>query len=53
MAEAKRRRKEDGSIKCKGGEMRCTGRNGRDETVISRLTFGHTGLKYIIQNRKS
>jgi len=24
--------------------MRCTGRKMRDETIMSRLRFGHTGL---------
>jgi len=31
-------------IQRKVGEMRCTGRKRRDETIISRLRFGHTGL---------
>ena len=28
----------------KVGEMRSTGRNRREESIISRLRFGHTGL---------
>lgn len=31
-------------VQSKVGEMRCAGGNRRDETVISRLRFGHTGL---------
>lgn len=42
--EDRKRRK----IQRKTGEMRSRGRNRREETVIARLRFGHTGLNNML-----